>query len=73
MTGEAAAVPPRAAGIMPSAVKVTEIQNRLCAFVITLGSFDGWGLAVAGFSQRPGLFSNRFREQHRFRGNHPHR
>ena len=42
MTGEAAAVPPRAAaGIMPSAVKVTEIQNRLRAFGITLGSFDG--------------------------------
>jgi hypothetical protein len=43
MTGEAAAVPSRAAaaGIMPSALKVTEIQNRLRAFGITLGSSDG--------------------------------
>jgi hypothetical protein len=43
MTGEAVAVPPRAApaGIMPSAVKVTEIQNRLRAFGVRLGSSDG--------------------------------
>jgi hypothetical protein len=40
MTGEAVAVPPRAApaGIMPSAVKVTEIQNRLRVFGVRLGS-----------------------------------
>jgi hypothetical protein len=43
MTGEAAAVPPRAvtAGIMSSATNVTEIQNLLRAIGVTLGSSDG--------------------------------
>jgi hypothetical protein len=60
MTDEAAAVPPSAAaaGTMPPAGNVTEIQNRL---------------RIRRHAQCPGLFSDRFREQHRFRGNHPHR
>jgi hypothetical protein len=41
MTGEAAAIAAAnaaSAGIVPSAVNVTEIQNRLRSFGVTLGS-----------------------------------
>jgi hypothetical protein len=55
MTGEAAAVPPRAAGIMPSAVKVTEIQNRLRAFGITLGSPMAEAWLSQAFHNAPGF------------------
>jgi hypothetical protein len=56
-TGEAAAVPPRAAaaGIMPSAVKVTEIQNWLRAFGITLALPMAEAWLSQAFHNAPGF------------------
>jgi hypothetical protein len=56
VTGEAAAVSPRhGGGTMPSAVKVMEIQNRLRAFGITLGSPMAEAWLSQAFHNAPGF------------------